>query len=432
MPDIEWRIGETADEETIVRVNPPATRWRATVVIVAASLGLGLGALYTSIPEPPPRPAALPPTLQPTPAHGDEYARFKRLRHAIDQEINALADGDEVAFLALQDQTDQDWLDAQRQDFRAWGHPSAAGTYPGALYFYDGIPSGPAPHQDTWIDIRQYRQGRTFRETRFYHWQIDRWVRVRPPLDFWAGASYDIETPRFRVNLPQVDEALAAELLQRLEYTYQQICFDLACPDEVLTPTQPLRVQVSSDLARGQSGLTLDDPPTLLIPSPRVSGLLETTTSFDQDDPLVQLLYTRLSEIVARAISGGHARWNADSNGVFYLFAVAQWELQRRLRSHDLDTYIGADLLRGRKITLPKYLWDWPVRDSRRLASPQAQTNSVIAFIDQSFGAERVVDFLRTLRTAHSLPQAIEATLPISYPSFEQQWQQWLEAKLSE
>ncbi len=55
---------------------------------------------------------------------------------------------------------------------------------------------------------------------------------------------------------------------------------------------------------------------------------------------------------------------------------------------------------------------------------------SVIAYIDRSFGAERVVYFLRTLHSAQSLPQAIEAALPISYASFEQQWQQWLEARL--
>jgi hypothetical protein len=176
----------------------------------------------------------------------------------------------------------------------------------------------------------------------------------------------------------------------------------------------------------------LDDPLTLHIPSPRVSGLLETTASFSRDDPLIQLLYSRLSEIIARAISGGEARWSANSNGSLYLTAVAQWELQRAQRSPNLDDYIGMALLRGRKITLPQYLWDSPVRDSRRLASPQAQTNSVIAFIDRSFGAEHVVSFLKTLHTAQSLPQAIEATLPISYASFERQWQVWLETRLNE
>jgi hypothetical protein len=448
-PDIEWRIGESADEETSVRVNPPAARWRAAVVMVVVSSGIALGMLYMSIPEPMPRPTALRPTSSPPtsismPARdtrdvtrfaaplADDYTRFNLLRDAIDQEVTALAEGDEAAFSALQDQTDQDWLNTQRQDFHAWGRPSTPEAPPGSLYFYSRIPSSPTPEQDAWIDISQYRAGRMFRETRFYRWQIGRWVRVRPPLDFWNGAAIEILTPRFRARLPQVDQALAADLMRQLEFTYQQICFDLACPDGVLTPTQPLRVLVSPTLARGQSWFTLDDPPTLHIPSPRISGLQETTTALTWDDPVMPLLYLRLSEIIARAISGGHARWSANSNGALYLIAVAQWELWRGQHGIDLDTYIGIALLRGRPITSPKYLWDWPVRDGRRLASPQAQTNSVIAFIDRSFGAERVVHFLRTLHTARSLPQAIEATLPISYTDFEQQWQTWLETRLSE
>jgi hypothetical protein len=444
-PDIEWRIGETADEETIVRAEPSAARWRIAVVIIVASLGVGLGVFYASIPEPPPRPTAPPPTPIPLRALDemrnaprtttlivDEYTRFELLHDVIDQEVNALADGDEAAFIALQDHTNPDWIDAQRQGFNAWGRPPTEDTNPGAWYFYSSPPTSSMTDRTMWIDINQYHTGHMFRETRFYRWQIDRWVRVRPPLEFWEGASYEILTPRFRVNLPQADEPLAADLIQRLEDTYQQLCFDLACPDVVLTPTQPLRVLVSPELARGQSWVTLDDPPTLHIPSPRISGLLETAASPDRDDPLTQLLYVRLSEIVARAISGGHARWSVNSNGVLYLNAVAQWELQRGLRGNDLDTYIGTALLRGRKLTLPRYLWDWPIRDSRRLTAPQAQTNSVIAFIERSFGAERVVYFLRALHAAQSLPQAIEATLPISYASFEQQWQQWLEMKLSE
>jgi hypothetical protein len=300
------------------------------------------------------------------------------------------------------------------------------------MYFFSQNPAGSSFDRSTWIDIRQFREGRTFRETRFYRWQADRWVRARPPLDFWGGPTYEIVTPRFRVNLPQADQTLAPDLVRRLEVIYRQICFDLACPDTVLTPTQPLRVLVSPTLARGQSWFALDNPPTLRVPSPRVSGLLETGAVINRDDPLTQLLYPRLSEIVARAISGGHARWSVSADGTLYMTAVAQWELQRGLRGTDQDAYIGAALLRGRKITAPQYLWEWPVRDGRRLAAPQAQTNSVIAFIERSFGAERVVAFLRTLGTARSLPQAIEATLPVSYAAFERQWQQWLEKKLSE
>ena len=97
--------------------------------------------------------------------------------------------------------------------------------------------------------------------------------------------------------------------------------------------------------------------------------------------------------------------------------------------SPDIEWRLGEE---AEKETMPKCLWNWPVRAGRQVVSPQAQANSVVAFIDRSFGPERVVALLRTLRTAQSLPQAIETALPISYAAFEQQWQQWLETRLSE
>ena len=122
-PDIEWRIGEEADDETIARVNPPAARWRAGAVAIVVAAGLGLGLLYSSVPEPPPRPTAPPasiipqqnlgdahPTPRPATRTVDAYTRFNLLRATIDQEVAALADGDKAAFLALQDQADAEWL----------------------------------------------------------------------------------------------------------------------------------------------------------------------------------------------------------------------------------------------------------------------------------------------------------------------------------
>ncbi len=56
-PDIEWHVGEDAEQETIAhtstRLAHGAGRW---VVIIAIGLGVGLGLLYRSIPEPPPKP----------------------------------------------------------------------------------------------------------------------------------------------------------------------------------------------------------------------------------------------------------------------------------------------------------------------------------------------------------------------------------------
>ncbi len=65
-PDIEWRVGEDAEQETIVKTpqrKPP--RRRALAIIIAVGLGVALGVVYRSIPEPAPRPA---PAVSPEPA----------------------------------------------------------------------------------------------------------------------------------------------------------------------------------------------------------------------------------------------------------------------------------------------------------------------------------------------------------------------------
>ena len=56
-PDIEWHVGEDAEQETIARTSVPRrsrrSRW---AVLIAIGLGVGLGLVYRSIPEPPAKP----------------------------------------------------------------------------------------------------------------------------------------------------------------------------------------------------------------------------------------------------------------------------------------------------------------------------------------------------------------------------------------
>src|SRR5512139_3199027 len=99
-PDIDWRVGDEADQETIARITTRKTsRWRKPIVLLAAALGVGLGVLYASIPEPP-RPIALPtPIATPLPPGPP-------LEQTIDREVRALSNGDMQTFIALQDPDD--------------------------------------------------------------------------------------------------------------------------------------------------------------------------------------------------------------------------------------------------------------------------------------------------------------------------------------
>src|SRR5512143_572690 len=64
-PDIEWRVGEDAEQEIVARISSARRSRRSLwILIIVIGLGVGLGWLYRSIPEPASRPSA--PTFVPT------------------------------------------------------------------------------------------------------------------------------------------------------------------------------------------------------------------------------------------------------------------------------------------------------------------------------------------------------------------------------
>jgi hypothetical protein len=68
-PDIHWHVGEEAEQETIVRTTPARQSRRSWIaLLIVVLLGIGLGTLYRSIPDPAPRPTS-PPTPPPAPTH---------------------------------------------------------------------------------------------------------------------------------------------------------------------------------------------------------------------------------------------------------------------------------------------------------------------------------------------------------------------------
>ena len=435
-PELEWQFGEDDERSTLKTQPRPARRWQPLAVVLMVMLGLGLGVLYNSIPEPPPRPTPAPTLPRPTPpplqTAFDPSVRFNLLKGTIQREVQALADGDVMTFMSLQDAADSGWYATQRETFEPWGRPAGNDLPYGALYFASDLEGDRFAQGQAWLDIRQYRDGAYFRETRFYRWQDGRWIRTSPLPAFWNDDQSEIITPRFHLQLPSVDKVFATTLADRFEHAYAALCSDLMCPAEMLSPTNPINVVVSPALGRLNGWIDFTGGITLHIPSPRTIGLFDSGDAPNPRDPLTQLAYYRLLDIIVPQLAGGQDRWQSNHNGVLFLEAVAQWEFGRRLGALDTTTYIGKDLLTGRQLTLPKYLWDWPIRDGRRLASPQAQANSVIAYIDQTFGADSVLNFLKALGSARALPQAIEGSLPVDYNSFERQWQEWINQRLHE
>ena len=74
-------------------------------------------------------------------------------------------------------------------------------------------------------------------------------------------------------------------------------------------------------------------------------------------------------------------------------------------------------------------LWDWPTAGQgfgllEHIAVKE--TEAIIIYLEEQYGAEGVVRFLNALGRAHSLEAAIEAALPVSFGEFNRQWTRWI------
>ena len=186
-PDIEWRVGDDAEQETIAQVTSDRpSRWRRPIVLIAAALGLGLGALYTSIPEPP-QPIAPPPPPAPTATpFRTPVPPAPDLAEAIDREARALASGDMPAFIGLLDPDEYDWRQEQISLFTPWGPPNG-GAPPSNDEFYRILDTGRIDAGHAWADVIQAREGKFFRETRLYRLLDGEWLRTPTSDPAWWG-----------------------------------------------------------------------------------------------------------------------------------------------------------------------------------------------------------------------------------------------------
>src|SRR5512135_3272308 len=129
-PDIEWHIKDSSGEEALAKTpSAPATRWRASLVVMMLVIGTGLGLVYSSIKEPAPKPTPSPTRpIEPT-----ATPEAPPLLQLIDREAQALADGNFNAFISTQDPAMPVWYQEQAHHFQKWGRPAY-----GPLYYFVG------------------------------------------------------------------------------------------------------------------------------------------------------------------------------------------------------------------------------------------------------------------------------------------------------
>ncbi len=415
-PDIEWRIGDDAEHETIVASSRRSSRRRSLWLAVVVGLGLGLGVIYRSIPEPPPRPTPIPqpaPALPPRPQVTDTIA----------QESLALASGDLRTFLNLQDGTDSAWYQAQLGFFRTWGRPAR-----GPLY--TTVATGTLADDRVWADILQFRSGQYFRQTRFYQLKSDRWLRIAPATDaaFW-GESQSEATAHFNLKFRAGDAALAEALGQQYEAIYAQVCRDLNCPEPGSLPGSSkmnfvLGPEVSTPLIDWQ-----DDQLIYTLPSPRLAGLFFPTPQGNQpspDRPFNQSVVDSLVYYVARRSASHLSTWPKDVTSEHLLGIIAEWESLRLMGQTLRKQLVYPYRLTGSDLPDLAMLWNSPLNHSSQGVELRGiESAALIAFLDEQYGPTKVVTLLHTMSDVGSLPDLVKA-LGLSYPDFQDQWRTWL------
>jgi hypothetical protein len=458
-PDIEWRVGEDDEQETIARVMSSGRRSRRSrwAVIGAIGLGVGLGLLYRSIPEPPPKPIvpAPVPTVVEAPLPAPES-----FDAAIERDVKSLASmgiQNGVTFnpaLARMPQAYADWYTALQNAFGGWGSPAHQPLY-------TVVESGTLPSGVKWVTLGQFRHGDVYRQTRFYRLENDHWIWTLPDPAFWSGKTAVVptgETGTIRpitIGHPIEDAPAIGAVFDRFARIYQTLCDSLNCPPPIIrtglwTPGFTLSLTIQPTLMQP---IVRDRLGTLLIdlPSPNVVGNYAAANGLG--DPYVAMAYATLIDPVVRLASGDYARWDTDSGGSLFLQAIATWK-RARLPSnlYLLEVFFQSAILPpsmdispdGWPVSRRAYyvnqlrnsglipltdLWTWPTAGHDYGTLEQVATqeaDAMIIYIEEKYGKDGVVHFLNALGKARSLEAAIKTALPIEYAKFNQQWTKWI------
>jgi hypothetical protein len=407
-PDIEWHIGQETEGETISHTGVTRRSRRSWIaMLIAVAVGATLGLAYRSIPEPAPRPTPAPsPTPHPT---STLPAVPAKLFAAIDREAQALADGDFESYLALQAPQADRVNYGCYGDFQPWGRPAA-----GEL-LYTIIDFKLRSQTKAWADVRQFRSGRWFRETRFYQFApgLGRWLRAELDPLFWQGAEEQRETEHFTVTYAVEDRELIPAMVNQLEADYAVLCRDLGCTSTGREMTFTLKMDAHAD----DFYFTIGESSELRFPSPRGMGLFESGRAYDWSNSCG---HGTLARLMARRVAYGEA--DLERPGQLILDAGATWAIEHTdSLPESARSIIGA--LNQRPLLLLDELWERPA--DAQFEQAYAQAYMLMRFVEREYGAPAIARLMAAIGPAQSFSEAVEKGLGIPFAEFDLDWQIW-------
>jgi hypothetical protein len=419
-PDLEWRIDDQAGEQTIAKPAPPhPPRWRPWVVMLMVMLGVGLGVAYRSLPEPP------PPTPTPTPTVAvTQPALPAALFQTIERETQALADGDRISFEKLLDTSYSEWRQTLLANFGAWGRPAH-----GPLYSI--LDFGLLADDVAWVDVRQFRTGRTFHQTRFYRLRNGHWLHTDSDPRFWKGEFEASDTAHFHVIYAVEDLDWVPPLITQFEQDYEQICTDLGCPTgpqycvesldrqwcSTFSPEITFTLSLNNGVGRPYTSGDIE------LPSPRVLGEYDRANPISYNDAREAAV---VPWVLAYRLIYGTANSTAQPSGEPLAWAVSVRELnrlQQRAGYQPIELF-GSEAINVHELPSLASLWEnFESTDTRLTAFTAYQ---LIKFLEEEYGPESIAKLAKTIAKAKSTSDAIETSLGVPFADFEQQWLEWL------
>ena len=243
-PDIEWHVGEDAEQETIAHTSStPQSRRGRWAVLIAIGLGVGLGLLYRSIPEPPSKPidpvpapavfkSPLPPRpLSPLPTPEALDAAIERdavrLSSSIDEADHR------ITFAGTANTRIRLLVPALQNAYGGWGPPSY-------LTLYTVFETGTLPGGMTWVKSVNFAAAIFIATPASIAWRMIAGCGAYP-IDL-SGA---VQPPRSRrarqgtigpitIQHPIEDTPVIGAVFDRFTRTYQNLCESLKCPPQAI------------------------------------------------------------------------------------------------------------------------------------------------------------------------------------------------------
>jgi hypothetical protein len=405
-PDVQWQVGEDQERETIARSTVSRRSRRSWIaILIVVILGAGLGVIYRSLPE---APALTPtPTPSPTPVYAPTPLTIPAaLYQTIDREAQALADGDFDTYRRTQALGQ---AAGQPDNFEAWGRPRNGDP------LYEIVEFNLLSESQAWADIRQFREGRYFRETRFYYYTGGQWRHGTPNITLWSGQTERLQTPHFDVTYALRDRGVLSPTLNQLEADYQSLCHNLGCaalPHELTLTVRFTSVEFPDYYPSN----------VLRLPSPRIIGYYESGRVYSWNHNPVHWILAQA--IVAQVYGDG----KYDRPGGGLLWAGSVWAIEHLdPLPEDLWQQLG-DLSQKPLLSLTT-LWE-----VGRLSEPGPaliQLVQLLRFIEHQYGAAAVTQLLGAIGSATSMSTAVETGLGVPFAEFDQQWQAWAKQNIA-